>query len=99
MLPSGDLPEQEEAFVFAIEAITNFRLSAGAQSLIVDAESTGDDPMALTLVLGNKNYSSWSMRPWIGLKLGGIAFDEVVVPLYEPGSAERILAFSPAGKV
>ena len=36
--------------------------------------------MALTLVIGNKNYSSWSMRPWIALKAAGIAFDEVVDP-------------------
>jgi glutathione S-transferase len=55
--------------------------------------------MALTLVIGNKNYSSWSMRPWIALRVAGIAFDEIVIPLYEPGSKERILAHSPAGKV
>jgi glutathione S-transferase len=55
--------------------------------------------MALTLVIGNKNYSSWSMRPWIALRVAGIPFDEIVIPLYEPGSKERILAHSPAGKV
>ncbi|MDB5522218.1 MAG: glutathione S-transferase, partial [Tardiphaga sp.] len=33
--------------------------------------------MSLTLVIGNKNYSSWSMRPWVALKGAGIAFDEV----------------------
>jgi glutathione S-transferase len=55
--------------------------------------------MALTLVIGNKNYSSWSLRPWIAMKVAGIAFDEIVIPLYEPGSRERILQHSPAGKV
>ena len=55
--------------------------------------------MALTLVIGNKNYSSWSIRPWIALRMAGIPFEEVVIPLYEPGSKERILSFSPAGKV
>lgn len=55
--------------------------------------------MALTLVIGNKNYSSWSLRPWIALRAAGIAFEEIVIPLYEPGSAERILEYSPAGKV
>lgn len=55
--------------------------------------------MALTLVIGNKNYSSWSLRPWIAMTAAGIAFDEVVIPLYEPGSAEAILRYSPAGKV
>lgn len=55
--------------------------------------------MALTLVIGNKNYSSWSLRPWIAMKAVGIPFDEVVIPLYEPGSAETIAKYSPAGKV
>jgi len=55
--------------------------------------------MALTLIIGNKNYSSWSLRPWIAMKVAGIAFDERVIPLYEPGSREEILKYSPAGKV
>ena len=55
--------------------------------------------MALTLIIGNKNYSSWSLRPWIALKVKGIPFDETVIPLYEPGSREAILKYSPAGKV
>ena len=55
--------------------------------------------MSLTLVIGNKNYSSWSLRPWIALRVKDIPFDEVVIPLYEPGSAEEILKYSPAGKV
>lgn len=56
--------------------------------------------MARTLVIGNKNYSSWSMRPWLALKATGIAFDEVVIPLYT-GDADkrRILAFTGSGKV
>jgi glutathione S-transferase len=57
--------------------------------------------MALTLVIGNKNYSSWSMRPWMALKAAGIAFEEVVIPLYtdNPADKQRILKYSPAGKV
>ena len=55
--------------------------------------------MALTLIIGNKNYSSWSFRPWIAMKVAGIAFEEKVVPLFEPGSREQILQYSPAGKV
>lgn len=55
--------------------------------------------MTLKLIIGNKNYSSWSLRPWIAMKVAGIAFDEKVIPLYEPGSREAILAYSPAGKV
>src|SRR5882757_7061431 len=56
--------------------------------------------VALTLVIGNKNYSSWSMRPWLALKACNIAFDEVSVPLYT-GDADKqhILKFSRSGKV
>ncbi|MET0877930.1 MAG: glutathione S-transferase family protein [Tardiphaga sp.] len=56
--------------------------------------------MSLTLVIGNKNYSSWSMRPWIALKACGIAFEEVMIPLYTgPADKQRILGFSQSGKV
>ena len=56
--------------------------------------------MALTLVIGNKNYSSWSMRPWLMLKGAGLAFAEVNIPLYT-GAADkqRILDHSRSGKV
>lgn len=53
----------------------------------------------ITIVLGNKRYSSWSLRPWLALKHTGAAFDEVVIPLYRDGSKEQILRHSPAGKV
>ena len=55
--------------------------------------------MALKLILGNKNYSSWSLRPWIAMRNAGIAFEEEIIPLYEPGSREKILKYSPTGKV
>ena len=55
--------------------------------------------MPLTLVIGNKNYSSWSFRPWIAMKAAGIPFEERLIPLYEPGSREEVLRHSPAGKV
>ena len=51
------------------------------------------------LVIANKAYSSWSMRPWILMRALDIAFDETVLPLYEPGTTEAIRRFSPAGKV
>ena len=53
----------------------------------------------MTLVIGNKNYSSWSLRPWILLRHAGIPFEEVRIGLYAPGMRERIRAYSPAGKV
>jgi glutathione S-transferase len=56
--------------------------------------------MTLKLVTGNKNYSSWSMRPWLALRACDIAFEEVFIPLYT-GEADkkRILAFTHSGKV
>lgn len=53
----------------------------------------------LRLVIGNKNYSSWSMRPWLLMRQLGIEFDEVQIPLRQPDSLERKLSYSPAGKV
>ncbi|UFZ06284.1 glutathione S-transferase family protein [Bradyrhizobium ontarionense] len=57
--------------------------------------------MTLKLVIGNKNYSSWSMRPWLALRGCDIAFEEIVVPLYtdDPADKARIVSHSPAGKV
>ena len=54
----------------------------------------------LKLVIGNKNYSSWSMRPWLALRANNIAFEEVFIPL-QTGEADkkRILGFTPSGKV
>lgn len=52
-----------------------------------------------TLVIGNKNYSSWSLRPWLVLKMAGIEFEEVLIPLDEQGTRQQILKHSPSGKV
>ncbi|GAB4176075.1 MAG: glutathione S-transferase family protein [Thalassobaculales bacterium] len=52
-----------------------------------------------TIILGNKNYSSWSLRPWLALRRTGVAFDEVVIPLDEPKTRENILRHSPSGKL
>ena len=57
----------------------------------------------LKLYIGNKNYSSWSMRPWVLLKQAGIPFEEVMVRFdsFEPGSAFKAAAnaVNPVGKV
>src|SRR4051812_25762606 len=53
----------------------------------------------MLLVIGNKNYSSWSLRPWLAMKVAGIAFEEKRIPLYGPQAKPQILAHSPAGKV
>jgi glutathione S-transferase len=51
------------------------------------------------LVIGNKNYSSWSLRAWLMLKHAGVDFDEMRIPLFVAGYKEKLLACSPAGKV
>ena len=56
--------------------------------------------MALKLVIGNKNYSSWSMRPWLALRANDIAFEEIFIPLYTgDADKQRILDFTRSGKV
>src|ERR1700750_3122388 len=57
--------------------------------------------MTPKLVIGNKNYSSWSMRPWLAMRPSHIDFEEIFVPIYTDDKADkdRILSFSPAGKV
>ncbi|HZW11800.1 MAG TPA: glutathione S-transferase family protein [Noviherbaspirillum sp.] len=53
----------------------------------------------LKLVIGNKNYSSWSMRPWLVMKAFGIPFEEVRIALGQPDTSMRIGQYSSAGKV
>lgn len=53
----------------------------------------------MKLVIGNRNYSSWSLRPWLVVEHFGIACDEVRIPLYRPGSRAEILQHSPSGHV
>lgn len=55
--------------------------------------------MALRLTLGNKNYSSWSFRPWIGMKVAGIAFEEEVISLNAEDFKARVGRISGSGKV
>ncbi|MEW6769407.1 MAG: glutathione S-transferase family protein [Pseudomonadota bacterium] len=56
--------------------------------------------MSLTLFIGNKNYSSWSMRPWMALKAANIPFEEVFIPLYtNAADKQRILSVTKSGKV
>jgi glutathione S-transferase len=63
------------------------------------ARHAGEQMAKLTLIIGNKNYSSWSLRPWFLLAALDIPFTEQRIALYGPGSRERILAVSPSGKV
>jgi glutathione S-transferase len=53
----------------------------------------------LTLYIGNKNYSSWSFRPWIALTAAGIPFEEVLIPFDFPAGNPKFKPISPTGKV
>ena len=53
----------------------------------------------LTLVIGNKNYSSWSLRPWLALRHAGIPFAEKMVLLFDENWKEAIAAVSPSRRV
>ena len=53
----------------------------------------------LKLIIGNKNYSSWSLRPWLALRMADIPFEEEVRPFVDHGSHDTFRAFSPTGRV
>src|SRR6476469_5510557 len=57
----------------------------------------------MQLIIGNKNYSSWSFRPWIAMKALGIPFEEILIPfgspLGNPDFKARLAAYTPAGLV
>ncbi|MDQ0315935.1 glutathione S-transferase family protein [Amorphus orientalis] len=55
--------------------------------------------MSLILVIGNKTYSSWSLRAWLVMTRFGIDFDEILIPLDQADTKERILRHSPSGRV
>jgi glutathione S-transferase len=48
--------------------------------------------MPLQLLIGNKNYSSWSLRPWLAMKAAGIPFSETLIPLDTPDFRAKVLA-------
>jgi glutathione S-transferase len=52
-----------------------------------------------TLVIGSKNYSSWSMRGWLVMKQTGLPFEEIVIPLDQDDTRHKIQEYSPSGKV
>lgn len=52
-----------------------------------------------TLVIANKKYSSWSLRPWLAMKRFGLDFEEIMIPLDRPDTRDKIRAHSGSGKV
>jgi glutathione S-transferase len=55
--------------------------------------------VAYTLITANRNYSSWSLRPWVLMKGLGIAFEDRIEPFTKPSNYEEFRAFSPTGQV
>ena len=53
----------------------------------------------LTLVIGNKNYSTWSLRAWLFMKHAGVEFQEILVPLDTPETREQLERYGPSGRV
>jgi len=53
----------------------------------------------LKIVIGNKKYSSWSLRGWLVLKQIGVPFEEILIPLDQPNTQEQIARYSPSGRV
>lgn len=51
------------------------------------------------LVVGDKNYSSWSLRPWLLMRMFAIPFEETNVDINSPGTRKRILEYSPSARV
>lgn len=52
---------------------------------------------SLTLVIGNRNYSSWSLRPWLAMKQFDLPFSEIRIPLYTSESSDQIRQYCPLG--
>jgi len=63
------------------------------------AAMLGQERAGLRLIIGNKNYSSWSMRPWVAMKAFGIPFEEIRIVLQQPDTTTRIAEYSAAGRV
>lgn len=87
----------------ALDSVNSVNLfSLDTANLNGYAASTRNGANAMKLIIGNKNYSSWSLRGWLAAKQSGLAFEEVTVPLYGEGweEARRAEDLAPsAGKV
>jgi glutathione S-transferase len=64
-----------------------------------DQRSAGGFMASFTLYIGNKNYSSWSLRGWLAMKATGADFEELMIPLSQPNTRQEILRHSPSGTV
>jgi glutathione S-transferase len=63
------------------------------------SDSHNKQVQPIQLIIGNKNYSSWSLRAWICLRKAGIEFEEIRQPLYIAGYRDKLLQYGPTGLV
>jgi len=54
---------------------------------------------AVTLIIGTKRFSSWSLRPWLAARMAGLTVSEIEIPLRQPDTKAMIAIHSPSGKV
>jgi glutathione S-transferase len=66
---------------------------------IVHAGQGGKADVSYQLVIGNKNISSWSLRPWLAMRQAGLTFSEINIKLRQPDTPANILRHSPSGKI
>jgi len=89
-------PRGGQRFNTVCGQITGARAWAALKSL---DDSWPEDRVTVQLVIGNKNYSSWSLRPWLLMRVKDIAFEEVLIPLYQTDSQQRLRSLGTSGKV
>ena len=53
----------------------------------------------LKLIIGDRNFSSWSLRPWLAIKQAGLPFEEILIPLRQPATKAEIRKYSPSGQI
>jgi glutathione S-transferase len=80
-------------------AIRKIRLWRDRRGGTFGRTKQGEKGVALKLIIGNKNYSSWSLRPWIAMTVAGISFEEVLVPFESAAFKQQVGAASGSGKV
>jgi glutathione S-transferase len=81
---------------------TDFSEAGGAWKLGIGRSAPppgGRERERMHLIIGNKNYSSWSFRPWFAMKVAGLHFEETVIPLGSPDFKERVSKLSATTKV
>src|SRR4030095_14495526 len=87
------------ARAWVVHRCADWHLCDGARHSTDRGQRTHPGSNPMKLVVGSKNYSSWSLRSWLLLKQAGIAFEEVPLRFTAHAFKQRVLSYSPAGRV